>query len=185
MYMCMYMYVCMYVCMSGPNKIMQCWQEHFKDLFHNSSSVSDIVIDSIPQLEIQHQLHRPPTPEEVEFAVNWIITKKALGLDGIHVELLLTRSKSILHAVNDFIIISWSGMPIPQDWISGILVLLYKGKGEKSICEHHCGITLLESVGKVLARLILNRLTQDICPDIIPELQNDFRSGRGTVDMIF
>ena len=58
-------------------------------------------------------------------------------------------------------------------------------KGEKSICDHYRGITLLESVGKVLARLILNRLTEDICPNVIPESQNGFRSGRGTVDMIF
>ena len=43
----------------------------------------------------------------------------------------------------------------------------------------------MESIRKVLARLLLNRLTEDICPDVIPELQNGFRSGRGTVDMTF
>ena len=37
----------------------------------------------------------------------------------------------------------------------------------------------------MLARLLLNRLTEDICPNIIPESQNGFRSGRGTVDTIF
>ena len=37
----------------------------------------------------------------------------------------------------------------------------------------------------MLARFLLNRLTEDICPNIIPGLQNGFRSGRGTVDMIF
>ena len=37
----------------------------------------------------------------------------------------------------------------------------------------------------MLARLLLNRLPEDICPDVIPELQNGFISGRGTVDMIF
>ena len=46
-----------------PNTIMQCWQKHFKDLFHNPSSVSDIVIDSIPQLETWHHLSRFPTSD--------------------------------------------------------------------------------------------------------------------------
>ena len=76
-------------------------------------------------------------------------------------------------------------MPIPHDWIDGILVSLYKGKGEKYIYDHYLGINLLESVGKVLAGLLHNRLTDDICPDAIPESQNDFRSARGTADMIF
>ena len=62
----------------------------------------------------------------------------------------------MLHAVYDFIIISWNGIPIPQDWIDGILVLLYKGKVEKSICDHY----------HVSARLLFNRLTEDICPYI-------------------
>ena len=158
------------------------WKEHFKDLFHNPLSVSDIVIDSIPQLETRHHLNRFPTLEEVEHAVNQINTRKAPGLDGTPVEMLQTGSKKILHAVYDFIVTSWSGIPIPQDWIDGILVSLYMGKGEKSIRHHYRGITLLESVGKVL---LLIRLTENICPNIIPKSQNGFRSGRGTVDMIF
>ena len=38
---------------------------------------------------------------------------------------------------------------------------------------------------QVLARLLLNRLMEHICPKIIPETQCGFRSGRGTTDMIF
>ena len=119
-----------------PNKIMQHWQEHFKDQFHNPSSVNDNVIESIPQLETRHHLNRLPTPEKVERAVNQINTGKAPVLDGIPVELLQNGSRNILHAVYDFIVIRWIGIPVPQDWIDGVLVSLYKGKGEKSICDH-------------------------------------------------
>ena len=147
------------------------WQEHFKDLFHNPLPVSDMVIDSIPQLETRHHLNRLPTIEEVERAVNQINTRKAPGLDRIPVEMLQIGSKNILHAVHDFTVTCWIGIPIPQDWTDGILVLLHEGKGQKSICDHYHGITLLGSVGKVLATLLLNRLTEDICPNIIPESQ--------------
>ena len=101
---------------------MQRWQEYSKDLFHNPSSVSDIVIDSIPQLETWQHLNRLSTPEEVERAVNQINTRTAPGVDGIPFELVQTGNKNILHAVYDFIVISSSGTPIPQDWIDGILV---------------------------------------------------------------
>ena len=40
--------------------------------------------------------------------MNQIITRKAPGLDRIPVELLQTGGKNILHAVYDFIFISWS-----------------------------------------------------------------------------
>ena len=65
-----------------PNKIMQHWQEHFKDQFHNPSSVNDNVIESIPQLETRHHLSRLPTPEKVERAVNQITLEKHLCLMG-------------------------------------------------------------------------------------------------------
>ena len=128
-------------------------------------------------------MDRIPTFEEVELAVKQINSGKASV--EIPVELLQTGSKNVLHAMHDSFVKSWGGTPIPQDWINGILVSLFKGKGEKSICDNFSGITLIESVGKVLARLLLNRLTEVICPAVIPESQSGFRSGRGTVDMIF
>ena len=53
------------------------------------------------------------------------------------------------------------------------------------MCGDYRGISLLESVGKVFSKLLLDRLTKWICPRVIPESQCGFRSGRGTVDMIF
>ena len=60
-----------------------------------------------------------------------------------------------------------------------------KGKVSTSKCGDYRGISLLEAVGKVFARLLLNQLTDLVCPEVIPEIQWDFRSGRGTVDMVF
>ena len=56
-----------------------------------------------------------------------------------------------------------AGMVHQYHRTNGILVSIFKGKGEKSVCDNYRGITLLESVGKVLARLLSNRLTEDIC----------------------
>ena len=87
--------------------------------------------------------------------------------------------------VFNLILAAWSNDPIAQDWIDAIMITLYKGKGKKSLCGSYRGIALLEAVGKVFARLLLNRLEKHVCPSIIPESQSGFRAGRGTVDMIF
>ena len=87
--------------------------------------------------------------------------------------------------VFDLVCEVWNGAPVHQDWIDAILVCLYKGKGQKSECGNYRGISLLEAVGKVFSKLLLNRLTKYICPIVIPETQCGFRPGRATTDMIF
>ena len=89
------------------------------------------------------------------------------------------------NALHTLIKKSWLGSPVLQDWINGLLISLFKSKGTKSDYDHHHEIKLLESAGKMLARVLLDRLIENICPLIIPEVQCSFTEGRGTVDMIF
>ena len=53
---------------------------------------------------------------------------------------------------------------MPQNWVDAILISVFKGKGLKSVCGDYQGISLLEAVGKVFAKLLLNRLTKWIVP---------------------
>ena len=60
---------------------------------------------------------------------------------------------------------------------------LYKNNGEKSDCSNYRGITLLSIAGKILARVLLNRLIPMMAQGNTPESQCRFGSNRGTVDM--
>ena len=55
----------------------------------------------------------------------------------------------------------------------------------KISCSNYRGITLLSTAGKILARVLLNRLIQTAAQENMPESPCGFRSNRGTVDMIF
>ena len=168
-----------------PDDIMCRWHEHFRDLFFNPSEVDDAAVDSIPQRDPLIELDVEPTLIEVIACIKQVNTGKAPGLDGLPVELLLHGGMNVHKAVFNLILAAWSNDPIAQDWIDAIMITLYKGKGKKSLCGSYRGIALLEAVGKVFARLLLNRLEKHVCPSIIPESQSGFRAGRGTVDMIF
>ena len=168
-----------------PEDIMRRWFEHFRDLFHNPSVVNDAAVESIPQQDTHPELDNEPSLDEVIQCIKQVNTDKAPGLDGIPVELLLHGGSNVHSAVHSLILSVWNGNPVPQDWIDAIMITLYKGKGKKSICSSYRGISLLETVGKVFARLLLNRLEKYVCPEVIPESQSGFRAGRGTVDMIF
>ncbi|XP_037801318.1 uncharacterized protein LOC119596220 [Penaeus monodon] len=50
---------------------------------------------------------------------------------------------------------------------------------------HYRWITLLSIAGKILARVLLNRLVPTIAEDHLPETQCEFRTDRGTTDMVF
>ena len=74
---------------------------------------------------------------------------------------------------------------MPDSWKNAIIITIYKNKGDKTICGNSRGISLLGTAGKVLAKLLLNRLITHITERILPETQCGFRSNRSTVDMIF
>ena len=62
---------------------------------------------------------------------------------------------------------------------------LYKNKGEKSDCFNYQGITLLSIVGKIFARVLLNRLVPITAEDHLPETQCGFKANRGNADIVF
>ena len=54
------------------------------------------------------------------------------------------------------------------------------------VSDNHRGISLLSNAGKILAKILLNRLNAHLDHDgLIPESQRGFRKDKGTIDMIF
>nr|VZI38230.1 unnamed protein product [Spirometra erinaceieuropaei] len=74
---------------------------------------------------------------------------------------------------------------VQQDFNDAIIVQLYKRKGNRQICDNHRGISSLNIVGKIFARILLNRLNNHLEQGLLPENQCGFRRHRGTTDMIF
>ena len=74
---------------------------------------------------------------------------------------------------------------MPQEFKDALIIPLFKGKGNKQMPTNYRGISLLNCAGKVLARILLNRLHNEVLESIIPEEQCGFRSERSTIDLIF
>ena len=80
----------------------------------------------------------------------------------------------------------WMKEAIPQDFKNAAIIHLYKRKGNPQVCDNHRGISLLSIAGKILAKILLNRLNVHLDQKgLIPEKQCGFRKDRGTIDMIF
>ena len=86
-------------------------------------------------------------------------------------EEFLTGLLDLVHTV-------WEQRQVPRDWSDAILIPIPK-KGDLSRCDNWRGISLLEVVGKVMARILQERLQQ------VTESQCGSRRGRGCSDMTF
>ena len=110
---------------------------------------------------------------------------KAPGQDAAPAEVYKTGGPTLLNHLTSLYQSMWEKEQLPQEFRDATIVHIYKRKGNRQSCDNHRGISLLSITGKILARVLLNRLLLHLEKDFLPESQCGFRAGRGTVDMIF
>lgn len=169
---------------TDKSKLMDCWVEHFSELYGRSSFVSPSVLDSIDRLPIMSELDEPPTKEELSKAIKDISSGKAPGLDGIPAEVFKCSGNQLLDNLHLLLCKCWEEGNVPQEMRDSNISTLYKNKGDRSDRNNYRGISLLCIAGKLFARVALYRL-QRIAERVYPESQCGFRRNRSTVDMIF
>ncbi|XP_038066715.1 uncharacterized protein LOC119736778 [Patiria miniata] len=165
-------------------KQMDRWVEHYSELYSRENIVSDDAFDAIDSLPCMMELDVPPTVMELRKAIDNLPTGKAPGLDGIPPEAIKCAKGVLLSHLFELLCQCWTEGQVPQDMRDSNIVTLYKNKGDRSDCNNYRGISLLNIVGKVYARVILNRL-QKLADRVYPESQCGFRSRRSTIDMVF
>ena len=139
----------------------------------------------IDKVDDKNQMDVTPTIDEVSNSIDRLNLGKSPGIDGIASELLRFGGDSIRKSVHSIIKEFWDNESVHADWRNALMVVLYKGKGPKNECGNYRGIALLSCVGKVLSRILLDRLLSFISNDVLQESQCGFRKNRGTTDMIF
>jgi hypothetical protein len=167
------------------HSIMARWVEHFDSVLNRVSTISDEAINQIPQRPTINELDIAPTLEEVTRAVKLLSCGKSPGSDGIPPEIFKHGGAAADSQLQCLFASIWEQGHVPQEFKDALIVHLYKNKGDRRNCNNHRGISLLSIAGKVLAKIIINRLTHNLTEHITPESQCGFRPHRGTADMLF
>ncbi len=116
---------------------------------------------------------------------NSFFSGKAPGSDAISAEIYKNGGKALLVNLHDQFLQMWLEKKIPQEFKDASIIHMYKRKGNRQAYDNHRGIYLLSIAGKILARILLNRLNHHLEKGHLPESQCGFRKERGTNDMIF
>ncbi|XP_076042061.1 uncharacterized protein LOC143025963 [Oratosquilla oratoria] len=161
------------------------WREHFCALLNRPSTVESHALDLITQKPTVHCLDLPPTMEEVMKAISQTNSGKAPGMDGIPAEIFKSVGPVALKSFFSLLTNIWEDEEIPKELRNATVISLFKNKGSKTDCGNYRGISLLPIAGKILARVMVNRLVIHVSEDNLPEAQCGFRPNRSTADMIF
>lgn len=166
-------------------KILKRWAEHFNSVLNCPSSISNEAIKQLPQREINEKMGALPALEETEQAKKQLSSGKAPRTDAIPAEVYNEGGPALTEKLLQLFHLIWHQETVPQDFKDASIIHLYKRKGNKQACDNHRGISLLSIAGKILSRILLNRLNVYLEDGLLPESQCGFRKERGTTDMIF
>ena len=169
---------------SDSKRVVARWSEHFQKLLNVPGDIDHEALDNIPQRIIKTSLDEIPTMDEMAKAIAGLKDGKAPGGDGIPAEVWKHGGDNLFSRLHQLITNAWEVGSIPQAWKDASIVTIYK-KGDRTDCGNYRGISLISIAGKIFARILLNRLSTHITPEVVPETQCGFRGNRSTVDLIF
>ena len=129
------------------------WQEYTEELCKKDVHDTDNHDSVITNLE----------PDILEYEVKWalgsITMNKAIGGDGIPVELfqiLKEDAVKVLHSIWQQI---WKTQQWPQDWKRSIFIPI-PNKGNAKECSNYCTTALISHASKVMLKILQARLQQ-------------------------
>ena len=167
----------------GREEVTARWHQHFMKILNIRSEYRDEVISAMPMLSPNLDLDLPPTEEELLQALSKLKKGKAGGKSGLLPELITFGGTDLWDRVLEVIKQVWEDGKVVRDWQDAVVIPIPK-KGDLKQCDNWRGISLLDVIGKILARIVQERL-QMIADKVLPESQSGFRKGRGCVDMLF
>ncbi|XP_067911760.1 protein-lysine N-methyltransferase EEF2KMT isoform X1 [Heterodontus francisci] len=167
---------------TDQRKQMDRWVEHYLELYREN--VTETALNAAQSLPVMDELDIQPTKSELSDATDSLASGKAPGKDDITPEIIKSAKPAILPALYELLCLCWDEGAVPQDMRDANIINLYRNKGDCGDCNNYRGISLLSIVGKVFARVALNRL-QKLAERVYPEAQCGFQAERSTIDMLF
>ena len=161
------------------------WREHYEKVLCRSAPapcarLQNFASAGTPSDTISLE---PPSLAEVTNTLRKLPTGRAPGADGITAEMLkstvsdsATRLKALFEKI-------WNAESVPKEWKEGIIISVYKNKGNSRDPSNYRPITLLSVPSKVFTSVLLKRIRFHLFSVRRPQ-QAGFTPSRSTTDCI-
>ncbi|CAH8573961.1 unnamed protein product [Dicrocoelium dendriticum] len=158
------------------------WAEHFQDQFSWPPAPGPLP-SQVMQDEPWTVSVEPPSEAEFRNVITALNRFRAAGPDSLPSALLKDGGEVLCKAPTSLFERIWKEERVPANWSESIIVAIYK-KGSRTDCSNHRGISLTPVVTKLLASILVPRLTAEQ-ESRIREEQAGFLPARGCIDHIF
>nr|KAG5691347.1 hypothetical protein BaRGS_033396 [Batillaria attramentaria] len=141
------------------------------------------VMRDIPPAETELPINcDKPSKAEIRKAIVTLRNGKAAGPDEIPAEAIKADTETAVNMLHSLFSKIWEKEEVPAQWKEGIVIKLPK-KGDLRDCSNYRGIMLLSVPGKVLNRILLERMREAVDP-MLRDQQAGFRRNRSCADQI-
>ena len=173
-----------------PEKAMEHIANFFEDLYQPREGTDEHaeatrLIEECIEIIMQDEKINGPmdkiTMEELKAVIRKLIRKKATGPDKIPNEVFIEAGDELLEIILTVLNHIIEKKEIPDQWQIGEIIRIYKGAGKIGKCSNERGITLSSNFGKILERIINDRIEKKIN---ITQNQAGGQKGRSTSDHI-
>ena len=165
---------------------LETFMEHFKKLnqIDNSDSPKD---DTQPDIRTNDPTFQSNfTDSEILKQVKKLKNGKACGIDFIINEFIKNSPPEMITLITKYFNVILDSGIIPSSWCLGIIVPIYKKKGDINDVDNYRGITLLSCIGKLFTMVLNARLCNFLEDNnLLNETQAGFREDYSTLDHIF
>ena len=165
---------------------LQTFLEHFRQLNQANQEPRDPPPpDGLDENETEI-LNLEFTLEEIQTIISHLKNNKTPGLDLLRNEFLKNAPKELVNFICRLFNFILNTSLIPDVWCQGLIMPLYKNKGDSKDPDNYRGITLLSCLGKLFTACISSRISKfmDVDYKLGPE-QAGFREAFSTTDHIF
>lgn len=171
------------------------WRESAEILLQSLLPDDDVQEDSREQRSTRQEMTEvrpantrisaPFTMEEVDNVIQRMKKNKAPGPDGIKAEILQALSEQITPKLTDLFNVCLKKGKFPNIWKRADVIIIKKGEDkDPEDPKSYRPICLINTMGKVLERLMCNRLQRHREETGMHEGQFGYRKGRSTEDAV-
>ena len=119
--------------MTEKSEVKARWASYFGWLYQADPPTVELDVRGDPTIPITDPPINcdPPSFVETQAVVNRLKWRKASGIYGIHAEYLKAGENAVLVSLCAVLCSAWKTGIIPTDWKRGLVVPLWKGKGDR------------------------------------------------------
>ena len=166
---------------TSREEVLKVWEGHYSELLNHEGNMSDLELPNYVQgklnvIEI--------TDMEVTRGLKGMKKGREPGLDEMRTEMVDVAGEIGVRWTKRLLNTCMKQCKVPEDWRTGLIVPIWKRKGDAQDPGKYTGITLLSHIMKLLERILDKRLRERVEPELGEE-QLGFRKGRGTTDGMF